>query len=322
MTALPPLSAIRCFEAAARHQSFTRAAEELAMTQAAVSYQIKLLEERVGAPLFLRGARGVTLSEAGRHLAPAVSDAFAQLRVAFQSLDETNAVLTITSLATFANNWLVPHLGAFQVTHPGIAVKLEATNQLIDFSRSDVDVGIRSGDGKWPGLAAHSLFPAAFTPMLSPKLLEKVGPLKSPADLLNLPNIDLIDPTDSWWLEWFEAAGVPAPDLSRRAGIRVQNQQLAGRAALAGQGVAVLTPTFFAEELSSGRLVQPFDLVRKSRESHYWLVYAEARRRVPKIRAFRDWLLQEVKEDGSTATAMPEPIGPPVKIEARSPAAE
>src|SRR4051812_47810760 len=106
---LPSLAAIRCFEAAARHLSFTRAAEELAMTQAAVSYQVKLLEERIGAPLFLRGPRGVTLSDAGRRLAPAVSDAFAGLRAAFQTLDEGDTVLTITSLATFANNWLVPH---------------------------------------------------------------------------------------------------------------------------------------------------------------------------------------------------------------------
>jgi LysR family glycine cleavage system transcriptional activator len=293
-SSIPPLAAVRCFEAAARHQSFTRAAEELGMTQAAVSYQIKLLEERVGSALFVRTARGATLSDAGRQLAPAISDAFAQMRAAFADLSETaEGILRVTSLVTFANNWLVPRLGEFQLKHPGIAVALDATNNLVDFAREEVDVGIRSGHGHWWGLTAHPLFPAAFTPMLSPRLLERIGPLREPADLLSVPLLDLIDPMDSWWIDWFQEAGVPVPDLSNRAGIRVQNQQLAGRAALAGQGVAILMPAFFAEELSSGHLVQPFPIVRRTNETHYWLVYAEARRRSPKIRAFRDWILSE-----------------------------
>jgi LysR family glycine cleavage system transcriptional activator len=300
MTVLPPLSAIRAFEAAARHQSFTRAAEELGMTQAAVSYQIRLLEDRVGGPLFVRGPRGVVLSETGRRVAPAVTDAFAQLRSAFAALGEADeGVLAISALATFATNWLVPRIGAFQLAHPKLAVKLEASNTLVDFARAEVDVGIRSGNGKWPGLAAHALFGADFTPMLSPRLLEQAGRLESPADLLRLP---LIDPTDQWWIEWFETAGVSAPDLSNRVELRVENQQLAGRAALAGQGVAILMPAFFAEELASGLLVQPFPIMRRSPEVHYWVVYLEARRRSPKIRAFRDWILEAVgRESGAAA---------------------
>lgn len=265
------------------------------MTQAAVSYQIKLLEERLGRPLFLRGARGVSLSEAGQRLAPAVSAAFGQLRAAFEELTETaDRILCITALSTFATNWLVPRLGAFQLAHPDIAVRLDVASELIDFSRAEVDVGVRSGHGKWPGLVAHGLFAAAYTPMLSPRLLERAGPLKQPSDLLRLPLLDLIDPTDSWWLDWFAEAGVPVPDLSNRTGIRVLNQQLAGRAAVAGQGTAILMPAFFSEELAAGQLVQPFPLVRQSEETHYWLVYAEARRRSAKIRAFRDWLLAAV----------------------------
>jgi len=291
---LPPLAAVRCFETAARHQSFTRAAEELGMTQAAVSYQIKLLEERVGSPLFVRSSRGAMLSDAGRRLAPAISEAFAQMRAAFEDLSETaEGILRVTSLVTFANNWLVPRLGHFQLKNPGVAVALDAANNLVDFARGEVDVGIRSGHGDWRGLTAHSLFPAAFTPMLSPRLLDRTGPLSEPADLLRVPLLDLIDPMDSWWIDWFQEAGVPVPDLSNRTGIRVQNQQLAGRAALAGQGVAILMPAFFAEELASGLLVQPFPIVRRTNETHYWLVYAEARRRSPKIRAFRDWILSE-----------------------------
>jgi LysR family glycine cleavage system transcriptional activator len=159
---LPPLAAIRCFEAAARHQSFTRAAEELGMTQAAVSYQIKLLEDRVGGPLFIRGTRGVTLTEMGRQLAPSITEAFAQLRGAFSLLRETaENVLNITALETFTTNWLVPRLGSFQVAHPEIAVRLDASGRIVDFTREEFDVGIRSGDGKWPGLVSHGLLSAA-----------------------------------------------------------------------------------------------------------------------------------------------------------------
>jgi LysR family glycine cleavage system transcriptional activator len=136
--------------------------------------------------------------------------------------------------------------------------------------------------------------------MVSPRLLERSGPLQSPADLLKLP---LIDPTDVWWLEWFAEAGVPSPDLSNRVEMRVENQQLAGRAALAGQGVAILMPAFFADELGSGLLVQPFPLVRTS-PARYWLVYLESRRLSPKIRAFRDWLLGAIGE-GNRAEAKP-----------------
>jgi LysR family glycine cleavage system transcriptional activator len=262
------------------------------MTQAAVSYQIKLLEDRVGSPLFMRGTRGVTLTEMGRQLAPSITEAFAQLRGAFAQLRETaENVLNVTALTTFATNWLVPRLGSFQLAHPDIAVRLDASNLMVDFTREDVDIGIRSGSGTWPGLVAHGLFSAAYTPMLSPSLLEKYGPLDTPTDLLELP---LVDPTDDWWPTWFAEAGVSAPDLSSRGGIRVQNQQLAGRAAMASQGVAILMPAFFPEELASGRLIQPFPIVRRSSEHHYWLVYPEARQRSQKIRAFRDWILAEV----------------------------
>jgi len=288
---LPPLAAVRCFEAAARHGSFTRAAVELGMTQAAMSYQIKMLEDRLGRQLFLRGSRGVTLSEAGQRLAPAVTDAFGRLNAAFEELsDKESEILSITTLQTFASNWLVPRLGAFQLAHPAIAVKLDVSVEIVNFARAEFDVGIRTGGGEWPGLAAHHLFAIAYTPMLSPKLLAHAAPLKKPADLLTLP---LLDPTDVWWIEWFNAAGVEAPDLSRRPEMRLQHQQLAGSGALAGHGVAILTPAFFRDELAAGRLVQPFPLVRASPQS-YWLVYPKARRRSPKIRAFRDWLLAAI----------------------------
>lgn len=288
---LPPLPAIRCFEAAARLQSFTRAALELGMTQAAVSYQIKQLEDRVGAKLFLRGPRGVELTESGRRLAPAVTEAFAALRAAFADVgDSVEGVLAITAVPTFASNWLAPRLGAFQIAHPEIAVRLDVSGQVVDFARGEADVGIRTGKGEWPGLTAHLLMNSEYTPMLSPKLLATAGALERPQDLLHLP---LIDPEDPWWPSWFAAAGVPAPDLTRRTEMRVGAQNLAAQAALAGQGAAILTPAFYRAELAEGRLVQPFPLVGRSEHSH-WLVYLTARRNAPKIRAFRDWILAAV----------------------------
>lgn len=292
---LPPLPAIRCFEAAARLQSFTRAAEELGMTQAAVSYQIRQLEDRVGGRLFLRGPRGVELTETGRRLAPAATEAFAALRAAFADLrGGLEGVLTVTSVPTLASNWLAPRLGSFQIAHPQIAVRLDVSSHMADFTRDEVDVGIRTGRGDWPGLIAEKLMSSDFAPMVSPKLIATSGPIRKPADLLRVP---LIDPDDPWWMTWFAAAGVEAPDLSKRTEMRVGAQNLAAQAALAGHGAAVLTPAFFHDELADGRLIQPFPLLC-SAESDYWLVYASGRRNVPKIRAFRDWLFAILSKEG------------------------
>lgn len=290
---LPPLAAVRCFEAAARQLSFTAAAAELGMTQAAVSYQIKLLEERIGRPLFQRVPRGVVLTEAGQRLAPAVVEAFSDLRAAFDEVEASGeGVLAVTAVNTFASNWLVPRLGRFQLAHPKIAVRLDVSGRMVDFAREDMDVGIRGGGGTWPGLVSHRLMAVDYTPMLSADLLATAGPLETPADLLKLP---LIDSSDPWWADWFAAAGVTAPDLAGRSELSLGTQSLVGQVAMSGHGVGILTPAFFKQELASGRLVQPFPLVR--RQGFYWLVYAQARRRAAKIRAFRDWLLAAIAEE-------------------------
>ncbi len=297
---LPPLAAIRVFEAAARHASFTKAAAELGMTQAAVSYQMKVLEERIGAPLFLRRPRQVALTDVGKQLAPAVTEAFALLSEAYATArGDAQGTLCVTTVLTFASNWLSRHLGSFQLAHPSLAVRLDTASRMVDFAREDIDIGIRSGGGNWPGLVSHKLFDLDFTPMLSPKLAESIGGVKTPGDLLRLR---ILDPGDYWWKLWFAAANVPADGLADRPDASLGSQSYEGSAAIAGQGVAILTPAFFAAELADGRLIQPFDLVCSDGHA-YWLVYPEARRNAPKIRAFRDWLLAEIAKEASAAKA-------------------
>ncbi|TSD87471.1 transcriptional regulator GcvA [Mycobacterium sp. KBS0706] len=292
---LPPLPAIRVFEAAARHLSFTKAAAELGMTQAAVSYQIRLLEDRVGAPLFLRLTRKVALTETGERLAPAVTEALARLAGAFAAArDDTGGLLSITSIHTFATNWLVPRLGRFQLAHPGIAVRLDTKTRLVDFTRGDSDVGIRHGMGVWPGLAAHPLMPIEYTALCSPALRDRAGGLKDPRDLLRVPLF--WDGGDAYWQRWFAAAGVAVPDSVSNGGLQLENQQMMGRAAQAGQGVALVNPTFFLDELAAGELVRPFRFSIRD-EGFYHLVYLDSRRDVPKITAFRDWVLAEIAAD-------------------------
>ena len=289
---LPPLTSIRAFEAAARHGSFTKAAEELGMTQAAVSYQIKLLEERIGSPLFLRRPRQVTLTEVGARLSPVISEAFDMMRAAIAATRENaDGVLTISTIPTFAANWLVPRLGSFQLAQPALAVRLQASREIIDFSRQDADVGIRSGGGSWPGLVSHRIFDADFTPMLSPSLAASIGGVRVPEDLLKLP---IVDPGDPWWRLWFSAAGISDPDLRGDPRSRFGDQHLEGKAVIAGQGVGILTPAFYEAELAQGVLIQPFDIVGTA-DHYYWLVYPESRRNLPKVRAFRDWLLGQLE---------------------------
>ncbi|PWW00363.1 transcriptional regulator [Hoeflea marina] len=287
---LPPLATIRVFEAAARHLSFTRAAAELGMTQAAVSYQIRVLEERVGQPLFLRRPRQVSLTPAGARLAPQLSEAFGRLGAAFDELsDDIAGTLLVNTVQTFASHWLASRIGHFQLSNPALAIRLESASELIDFRRHQADVAIRSGRGDWPGLISHRLFELTFTPMLSPALAETIGGLATPADILRLP---IIDATDPWWRIWFSAAGLDPKLLDGRVASQMGAQAVEAQVAIAGTGVAMLTPEFHREELARGRLLQPFDIVGRSGGA-YWLVYPEGRRNLPRIRRFRDWILAE-----------------------------
>ena len=293
MRSLPPLAAVRVFEAAARHENFTAAAAELGMTQAAVSYQVKLLEERLGVPLFRRENRRVTLTEAGRRAAAPVSRAFDAIDGAFADLRaEDESLLTVSTSNTFANTWLAWRLGAFQLANPCTAVRLLTSDVVVDFASSDVDCAIRAGRGPWPDLAQDKLVAIDFTPMCSPVFLQR-HPLAVPAALLDVPQIS---PHDPWWPHWLREAGIDVPPGPPRVGVRLDSQAHEGHAAMAGQGVAMLTPFFWRNDLAEGRLVRPFEQV-STRGYAYWLVYPEHRRNVPKIKRFREWLMAELARD-------------------------
>lgn len=288
---LPPLAAVRAFEAAARHQSFTRGAEELGMTQAAVSYQIKLLEDRVGTPLFIRGPRQVTLTPTGRRLVGPVSKALNALGAAFsEAMERNHAVLSITTLQTIGTMWLAPRLASFHASNPLLEVRVDASELLVDFSAEEFDLGLRYGDGRWPGLATHKLFDGCYTPVCSPALYRELA-ISVPADLLKTRLLGAVDP---WWRRWFVEAGAGDPGGAARPTLALQTQSMDVQAALRGHGVAMVMPDFFAEDIASGRLVRPFAHAVKDVNA-YWLVYPEGRARERKIKLFRDWVLAEAE---------------------------
>ncbi len=289
MRQLPPLAAVRVFEAAARHLNFTLAGQELGMTQAAVSYQIRALEERLGLPLFAREKGRVRLTEAGRRAAPQISGAFDALGDAFAGLrSENEAVLTISSANSIAANWLAPRLGSFQLAHPELAVRLLASYELADFARDEIDCAVRVVDKPGDDLHGERLFDTTVMPMASPDWLAR-HPLREPADALSAQRLS---PDDIWWELWFEAVGVSRAQQSR-PGLWLDSQLLEGSVALSGQGLAILEPLLWARELSAGRLVAPFP-IGASTGRCYWLVCPQARRNVRKIKLFREWLLAEV----------------------------
>ena len=268
------------------------------MTQAAVSYQVKSLEERLGAPLFVRERGRVRLTPLGARLLPALSGAFDAIEAAFAShRQEDEALLTVTTTHTFANTWLAWRLGAFQMEHPDLAVRMTTSNEICDLRAGDADVAIRAGRGGWEGLEHHELFASCFTPMASPACIaeaeRRLGRALQPDDL---PHQTRIGPSDDWWQQWFADNGVPTDDsIFRKAGIRLDNQANEGHAAMAGQGFALLTPLLWKGDVAAGRLVMPFPERVSTRGWAYWLVYPGERRTLPKVKRFREWLLAEMK---------------------------
>jgi LysR family glycine cleavage system transcriptional activator len=287
---LPPLGAIRAFEAAARLGSFTRAAAELDMTQAAISYQIKVLENRLRTPLFSRKSGKVFLTPVGERLLPAVTHAFADLRDAFSRIRESSDnTLSIAATATFAATLLVPRLNDFRTACPDLKVSLDIFQVVTDALDDSVDVGIQNGVGDWPGMVTHRLFSARLSPVCSPQFLQRT-PMVEPRDLLAAPLIGKFDP---WWRDWFSAAGVDDVAAVAARDVVMGSQYLEGVAAMAGRGVALVMPELFSDDIRAGNLVLPFD-ISCHEERSVWLLYREVSRHSDKIAKFRNWLLPEV----------------------------
>jgi LysR family glycine cleavage system transcriptional activator len=291
---LPPLNALRAFEAGGRHLSFTRAAAELHVTQAAVSHQVKALEEYLGVALFRRLTRRLVLTEAGRALLPVVGEAFdriAESAAALHGRDEGRG-LTVSLTPSFGARWLGRHLGRFWARHPEIDLKLHHSKRSVDFRREEVDMAVRWGCGDWPGLEAEFLMRAGFTPVCSPALLAGPHPLRRPADLAHHTLLHEEDYED--WAQWLLVAGVEEVDARR--GPVVDDASMLDRATLEGQGVALGRTALIAEHLAAGRLVRPFALDLET-DYAYYLVYPENALTNPKVKTFRDFLLAEVEAE-------------------------
>ncbi len=290
---LPPLNGLRAFEAAARHLSFTRAADELYVTQAAISHQVKGLENHLGFDLFRRVNRGLMLTEDGQILFPAVRDGLDVMAAALRAIDtsEQSGTLTVTTLDSIASAWLVPRLGRFRRLHPDIDVRLSVNDRLTDFARDvDVDMAIRYGGGQWPGVRSDLVMDEEIFPVASPELIEQGPGLNTPADLLKYPLLHDTLPED--WAMWFETAGVEAPGLE--AGYRLEHSHLIALAAMAGEGVALGRSALIADALATGRLVRLFDIKLPAMYAYY-VCAPDAVWDRPKVRAFRDWMMSEVK---------------------------
>ena len=293
---LPPLNALRTFEAAARHLSFTRAAEELFVTQAAVSHQIKGLEEELGMPLFRRLGRRLLLTDEGQLLVPEVREAFELLGSAVRRVrEQQGGVLTISATPSFGAKWLAGRIGRFQALHPEFEIQLGATLRLVDFARENVDCGVRYGLGDWPGLRVDRLFDAQLMVVCSPALAAGPPPLRCPDDLRRHTLIHVLDEIDDWRL-WLKAAGVSGIDPAK--GPKFDSTPMALQAAASGAGIAIGRRRLIEEDLASGRLVVPFD-IELADGCAYYFVTPEARANVPKIALFRDWLLAEAAADPS-----------------------
>lgn len=294
---LPPLNALRAFEAAARHLSFTRAAAELNVTQAAVSHQIKALESWLGLKFFRRMNRALLLTDQGQAYLPTVRAGFAQLVEGTDRLRrrERSGVLTVTGVASFVAKWLVPRLGRFQTLHPDIDVRISTEVRMVDFEREDFDMGLRYGGGDWPGLRGDHLMSEDVFPVCSPRLLSGPHPLRTPADLCH--HTLLHDDMREDWRMWLMSAGIAGVDPTRGPGFSQSNMVI--QAAIEGLGVTLGRSVLVADDLIAGRLVKPFNVSLPTRYGYYVVCPLSTADR-PKIVAFRNWLRDEARNPTET----------------------
>ncbi|MDJ0388873.1 LysR family transcriptional regulator [Roseomonas sp. E05] len=280
-----PLNALRAFEAAARQLSFTRAGLELRVTQAAVSHQVKALEEILGVPLFRRLPRGLALTEEGEALLPVLTDAFRRIAGTLERFEggRLREVLTLGAVGTFVTGWLLPRLPEFRAAHPFVDLRLMTNNNRVDLAGEGLDAAIRFGDGAWHGTEATRLLAAPLSPLCAPALAAR---LRQPADLLGetlLRSYRLDE-----WERWFAAVDLAAPAIR---GFVFDSSLTMAEAAAQGTGVALLPARMFEHDLRQGRLVRPF--AAEVTLGAYWLTRLKSRRETPAMAAFRAWLLAE-----------------------------
>lgn len=279
-----PLNALKAFEAAARHLSFTKAADELGLTQAAVSHHVKGLELRLGVQLFRRSNRGLKLTDEGVALAPTLFESFGAIE---RLLDRFEAggvreVLTVSAVGTFVVGALLERLPEFRAAHPQIDLRLLTNNNKVDLVAEGLDYAIRFGDGAWQGVEAEMICAPPMTPLCAPELARA---LRTPRDLLKAPLLRSYRPQD--WLAWFTAAGLEGAQLR---GPLFDSSLIMVQAAMRGEGVALAPAAMFARELSSGDLVRPFDI--EATVDGYWLTRLKSKPPTMAMKLFRDWLMR------------------------------
>ncbi len=286
---------LRAFEAVARHLNFRLAAEEMALTQSAVSRQIQSLEDEVGVPLFLRHTRAVELTAAGMQLLQAVTQALPRIDTAVRQIRQSagRRHVAVTTFASFASMWLIPRLEAFQRDHPDIDIRVEASDTAVDLEVADIDVAVRYAPAAHMPAAARRLFGESVTPMISPWLLKSGPPLRQPADVLAHTLIEAGDaytPHLEWltWRRWLDTHGLERAQPKRWLSFNYAYQMT--QAALAGQGIVLARPPLVAESLARGELVELFPATRLHSPMAYWVLLAPRSAARPEVRAFADWL--------------------------------
>lgn len=281
-----PLNNLRAFEAAARHLSFTNAAIELRVTPAALSHQVKALEDRLGFPLFHRLPRGLALTDEGQAMLPVLRESFDAIALILEQLTgSTEAVLSVGAVGTFAVGWLLPRLDSFRRLHPGIDVRLSTNNNRVDIAEEGLDFAIRFGDGAWHGVDAEHLLAAPVSPLCAPVIAER---LRAPEDLLQEMLLRSYRIDD--WSCWLATAGLQAPVLR---GPVFDSSRLMVEAAMQGLGVALAPASLFERELEEGRLVRPFPT--EADIGAYWLTRLKSKQLSPEMAAFRSWIISEAQ---------------------------
>jgi len=304
---LPPLSALPSFEAAARHLSFSKAAAELCVTHGAVSHAVRNLEDQLGVQLMVRATRSVRLTPTGASFAAEVRDVLERLTTATSAATgQGSGIVSVSTIDSFAARWLMPRLSQFRRLHGDIDVRVATSERLADFTSDGIDIAIRCGGGRYPGLAADLLMKEDHSPVCSPKLLKGRHPLRTPANLARHTLLHDVFTVD--WAIWLRSAGIDGIDP--HLGPTFLSSDHAIQAAIRGEGVVLGRSALVADELAAGRLVRPFKLSLPAGFAYYVVCPPRALKR-PNVKAFRDWLVAEASDQRARgAPAVPSTVAP------------